>query len=290
MSNGYKVCREKQEIHFPGVENARELGGYPTKDSRQIRRGMLYRTGMLMPAAIPVEEMKERLHVSCVVDFRTKVEFDNMPDPKDPEIQLVHLDVSPIEIMNHVRANCTLTEPYGHYEDPILEDIRDLDVYKNQETLYSYYANDPIAKAAYRNFFDVLLEQREGAVLFHCYLGKDRTGIAAALLLSVLGVDLDIIKQDYVLTNEFLKESIDEAMASARKETDSIDRLRAIQRIKGVELEMLEIYLAQVNEHYGSMGRYLREALGLTEEEIRILNDRYTEPMETQSNKQDSYT
>jgi protein-tyrosine phosphatase len=65
------------------------------------------------------------------------------------------------------------------------------------------------ALQAYRRFFQAALEQKEGALSWHCQAGKDRAGVGSALMLLALGVDWDTIVQDYMLTNEYYKDVIE---------------------------------------------------------------------------------
>lgn len=72
----------------------------------------------------------------------------------------------------------------------------------------------PSAQKAYRQFFDILLSHQEndGAVLFHCTAGKDRTGMGAVYLLSALGVDGHTIRQDYLATNDLIQPMVEKIL------------------------------------------------------------------------------
>lgn len=268
----------KQSIDFPGVNNARQLGGYMTVDGRRVKNDVLYRTGMLMNAKITSEEMQKRLGIAYVIDFRTDVEREEMPDPVMPQIPYRVIDISPKEPMLELYEDYKNPISDCEYQDKNLANIQGMDYNRCQEAIYHFYALNPIARKGYREFFDVLLEHdpQKGAVLFHCYQGKDRTGIAAVLLLSALGVQEDVIIQDYLLTNVMMQKEIFAALRSARKEMHTVEVMRVLSRIDGVELAMLETYLGTVEKEYGSMQTYLRDGLDLSESEIKRLRELYT--------------
>ena len=60
------------------------------------------------------------------------------------------------------------------------------------------------AKTQYKKFFEILLDQNNGTILYHCSAGKDRTGVATALLLSALGVDRETVINDYLLSAQYV--------------------------------------------------------------------------------------
>ena len=72
----------KNEISLPGINNARELGGYKAGD-KVIKHGLLIRTGALKDAASEaVELLKNKYNLKAIVDFRMQSERINIPDPE----------------------------------------------------------------------------------------------------------------------------------------------------------------------------------------------------------------
>lgn len=275
----YQVSPERQSIWFPGVANARQLGGYITENGRKVKADVLYRTGMLMTSEITADEMKDRLRLAKVIDFRTDAEQEDMPDTLTEGIEYIPIDISPKEYMLAIYDKYKLPESDVHYEDKNLEEMKKMDYNKCQEEIYRFYALHPAARKGYREFFDVLLQHdpKQGAVLFHCYQGKDRTGIAAVLLLTALGVKEEIIIQDYMMTNTMMRKQIFATLQRARKELCTVDAMRALSRLDGVELAMLETYLGTIEKEYGSVRDYLRIGLELSEADIDKLKELYTE-------------
>jgi protein-tyrosine phosphatase len=90
--------------------------------------------------------------------------------------------------------------------------------------------------------------------VFHCTAGKDRTGFAAALLLEALGVPRDIILQDYLLTNDFYQ------IPTANPADLPPEVMNVLWR---VQANFLDAAFEVVEADFGSVPRYLKEALGL---------------------------
>ena len=135
--------------------------------------------------------------------------------------------------------------------------------------LQAAYATYPLEWAhRYRTMFDLLLTD-DAPLLFHCTAGKDRTGVAAALILSALGVDRDVIRQDYLATNRIWQPDASLAghlTPAARKAMLSAD------------LAYLETAFAAIDAAYPSMDAYLEDRLGLDADrraqlQARLLED-----------------
>jgi protein-tyrosine phosphatase len=141
---------------------------------------------------------------------------------------------------------------------------------------FGYIATDYTEE--YRDLFDVLLGQPEGeAVLYHCSGGKDRTGVATALVLTALGVSKDEIQSDFMMSNA-LKDADNKAQqiaaeVNAAEGTNMTSE--AVWPSLGVREAYLDEFYKSVEASYGSVEDYLREGLGLTDADIETLRNRY---------------
>jgi len=111
--------------------------------------------------------------------------------------------------------------------------------------------------------------------LFFCSSGKDRTGVAAILILSALGVDKETSIQDYMLTNYYLKEYRDDLEQDVLDYTGSQWIADDIKWCDGVRRSWIETSFDCIDEHYGSMGNFLREAMGLSKSDLKKLRKAY---------------
>lgn len=239
------------KIALEGLHNTRDLGGLPA-GSGHVRPRRLLRSGMLAPAtAEDLATLRDTYDVRLVVDLRTNEEAARWPDPMEalPEARLVHLPVfrapSGGDAQEAIRA---LGEKLMSGE---------LDIADLFSGLYPRFVLGEDGLAAYRGLFRELLSLEEGAVLWHCSAGKDRCGMASALVETALGVPWDLVEKDYLATNELI-----EAKGAAQNMFD----------VGGVDARYLHAALDAVNEAYGSLDAYLAEALGVDDdarEELR---------------------
>ena len=133
-----------------------------------------------------------------------------------------------------------------------------------------------MGQRGYARFFELLLEA-DGAVLWHCTYGKDRTGVAAALLMYALGVDEETIMEEFLLTNEVYQKEIaglEVALKNAGYDDAVVGEAQAIVGVKG---EYLTAAFDAVKEEYGSIEDYIRNQLGVSDEALHQLREKYLE-------------
>ena len=268
----------KNEILLPGVQNSRELGGYPA-GGRVVKKGVLIRTAALCNAA-PEAKLKltETCHVKHIVDFRMKNETMEAPDPiiqgadnhnysvvefEDYFAMLKDTDV-PKDILSQPMSKSQMIEMA--YEKGFIG-----------PHMYLIFLLSDRGKKAYKDFFRLLIEAdpEEGAVLWHCTDGKDRAGVAAALLLAALGADMKTILDDYMLTNVYNANKID---AIKSKYSDCTkEKLDAMIFLGGgvIDSYLINAFSA-INKQFGSVKGYLTDGLGLNDSELIQLREKYT--------------
>lgn len=268
-------------ILLPGVSNARELGGYPAGD-RLVRKGALIRSGALCRATPEAAEiLRDKFRLQTVIDLRMSGKRAAAPDAEIAGAENLSLPV--IEMEDYAAAA-------GSPDMLKLYKANAADKRAIFEMAYEYGMLGPgiyltflfgeRGKRAYREFFRVLIQSDpdKGAVLWHCDDGKDRAGLAAALLLSALGADRGTIMEDYLLTNELNAP----VLGAIRKEYAALDmpkeKLDAMIFASG---GVFDYYLGgafdALEKKYGGAEGYLRRELGLKDEDFGILREKYTE-------------
>lgn len=127
--------------------------------------------------------------------------------------------------------------------------------------------------------FKVLLTTTNGATLFHCTAGKDRTGFAAFLILSALGVPRETIIKDYLLTNEVTADVRKKWLAGIRKNSAGLGNVDAVvsnrNALASVNADYLNTALATIKEESGDVGHYLTDYLGLSKGDLTTLRHLY---------------
>ena len=190
-----------KKLNFHDQCNFRDLGGYAAADGRHIKEGLLYRSGGLY--LLTDEELTRfrALNINFILDLRSKGEVAEKPDPVFEGIRF--LQHSGLEHKSGGEIDFSpagMARVGGEGEDQLRKFL-------------GYYAELPIENESFR----ILLHEMcnlSAPILFHCASGKDRTGVAAMLVLYLLGVHPDTILEDYLMSNDFLWGDVEAELAS----------------------------------------------------------------------------
>ena len=147
------------------------------------------------------------------------------------------------------------------------------------QTFHDSFGSIPIDDTdSLRKFFDALLAQdADTTVLYHCSGGKDRTGVTTVLLLNALGISRDQIESDFLFSN-IGNDADANSVRIAQKVNAAMGTSMtagAVWPSLGVRPEYLKHFYNTVDSKYGSVDRYLEEALGLSKSDIETLRTRY---------------
>lgn len=265
----------KQSIPLKSVANARELGGYQTVDGRTIRNGVLLRTANLNNITDEdICKLRDDFRLSDIIDFRMKMELTGYEDPEICGVTNTHLDVIDISEMSlPENQDIDINKLDLIQLVDICEQIGMLD-----EDMYIGFLMNDLGKKSFSRFFRILLAaDPDRAVLWHCTSGKDRTGLAAMLLLAAFGVEESVIMDDYMLTNEYNAGRIEgtKKYLGARGCNVTLQEKAALV-FDAVERRFMENAISFLNGKYGSVAGYIRTELNISDEEIAFLKDKYT--------------
>ena len=135
---------------------------------------------------------------------------------------------------------------------------------------------DQLVLKQYARFIDILFRQEKGAVLWHCGTGKDRTGIGTAFLLSLLGVEEDVIYEDYLRTNRYMEPKLVymQRLVQTWPEADEkmTEKLPIIYNEKD---EYLAAVFETVKKTYGSMEKFFQTVFYLKPKMIEEFRNKY---------------
>ena len=222
-------------IDLEGCLNFRDLGGYPTADGRRIRWRRLFRSDalhLLTPA--DVRRLRDELRVRAVVDLRSTAERQG--ETRDP-LAVADVEVHHVPLYDgDTRRGEGMGAPFSLAE---------------RYFLLAEFAREKIARVVR------ILANADGAAVYHCAAGKDRTGVISAVLLGLLGVRDDVIVADYAATRENLDAIVARLMATPGYQT----MLEALPPdTMHAEPETMLTLLGRIRERYGSMRDYARAA------------------------------
>lgn len=243
-------------LPLEGGCNFRDCGGYATCDGARVRWGRLYRSGLLHGLAHDSLATLGALGLRSVIDLRRNDERALHPNPAFP---------------SHVRRyewdTGVESSPLGEYAFTGTDAAN-----RARETMLRMYARMPYRlQARFAGVFEALAQAGEGATIVHCTAGKDRTGVAVALVLAVLDVPRADIMADYALTNAAvdLRAQLEQRRSNAAGLASSADRMRqlpadALDAVLTAHPDYLAASLDAIAERHGSVHAYVREELGVS--------------------------
>jgi protein-tyrosine phosphatase len=255
-------------LDIPPVPNLRDVGGYKTSDGRTVIRGIAYRSDTFHPMTDRDDKKLQVLRLRNDYDLRTAAEAKAAPDemPHGVEYHLLNVladakSAAPAELekLLHEPKKANVALGGGKIEALFEEGYRE-------------FIDLPSAKQSYRTLFLSLADPNKLPAVFHCTTGKDRTGWAAAALLTLLGVPPETVMEDYMRTNEYtlpqFKRTIDEFVVAGG------DRDIAVA-VFGVKPEYLQASFDEMHKRYGSIESYFSEGLGIDASGQQALRERF---------------
>jgi protein-tyrosine phosphatase len=242
-------------IPIPSLPNLRDLGGWPARGGR-VRHGLAYRSTELHRLHGDDMGAFARLGIRSVYDLRTEAERTQQPDQLPPGVEHVVVDVladstdaAPAQLAS------VLSDPAA--AEAMLGDGKVMALF---EQGYREFLTLPSAKAAYKRLFTEIAQAERRPTLFHCTTGKDRTGWAAAALLTLLGVPDDLVMEEFLLTNAQLLPALQPLFDQFEQQGGDPNLLRPVL---GVQSEYLAAALDEMESRYGTIEEYFATGLGI---------------------------
>ncbi len=247
----YSVITAERVIRTDRIINMRDLGGYYNREKKQTRWGKLYRSGTLSYASPYDVEILNNLNIQTIIDFRTDKESYRFPSKyKAPQV-----------------FNLPLNSPNTNlFFDKILSgEMKKGDVIILSQDVHAYLLENN--SEYFKKMFEILLEEKNYPVLMFCSIGKERSGIAAALVLAALDVNEDQIMQDY-MSNDNIDPDM---LVDARGFSDEVQE--TLTALYSTNKESISYVLNKITKDYGSFNNYFEKELGLTAKKREKLKD-----------------
>lgn len=231
-------------IALVGGRNFRDLGGYPANDGRVTPWHTVYRSGSLAHLSSADMEILTAMGIRAIYDLRNERERAAEPHkwPNGTDVLVYQRDYN----ASGAELSRLLDKPW----------VKGIDAY---QSMINNYRELPYEQAeAYKALFEGIADNNL-PVLFNCSAGKDRTGIAAALLLDLLGVDRDVILDDYRLTEQAFnfRALVDNYSGGRAPSEDVVDALIAAHP------DYLNACFEQITNQHGDVASYFDEVLGI---------------------------
>ncbi|WP_291530023.1 tyrosine-protein phosphatase [Bacteroides sp. UBA939] len=244
-------------VKMEGAVNFRDIGGYKTGDGREVIKNRIFRAADISRLTDNDMKKMEERHLYTVIDFRGTKESAAAPDRLLPGTEYILC-------------------PAGSDNLPTSKDMAGM--LKDKNFLLSMYGAPSMQYYGerYRPLFRELLElpETEAGLLYHCTGGRDRTGMATALVLYTLKVPMETIEADFVASNIYLasqNKTMYKAMTDATGMTES-----EIVEIMKLRPELLRSFFGAIKESYGSVENFLEKELGVGAEQQALLIRKFT--------------
>ena len=245
-------------IELQGIDNVRDLGGTPVSGGRVVAPGLFFRGSALYEVTeSDCDVLFDQLGITCVVDVRTGWEREAKPDIDVPGVENLHIPFYDLE-----KVGIEYTEPAEGTK------LVGRDVACEPSNFYRAMPNPLTVGQMGVGLREVFARAERGrAVYVHCSGGKDRAGIVALLILTVLGASRDDILEDYLFTNEARDKNYDKLferfLRLAQGDEKRADELVFSHRARP---ENLEEFYRVIDERYGGMDSFVRNQLGISDE------------------------
>jgi len=233
-------------VTLQGAYNVRDLGGYPT-ETGQTHWGVLFRADALHQLSDDDQQILRKRGVKTVIDLRHGAEIETQPNvfANADDIRYHNIPI----FRSSVSGNSSGQTP-------------------DLPSIYRYIIEE--CRAGVSEALTTIADAEAGGVVFHCTAGKDRTGIIAALLLDIAGVEANTIADDYALTTGAMTHIRPRLLERVREEGGSVEQM---DRLLSSHREDMLDFMTYLHERYSNAAQYARE-IGLTGEQIVRLQRR----------------
>ena len=240
-------------FELDSIQNFRDIGGYITSDNKRVRWGKIFRSGSLFRMTVHDSLELATLGIKTVVDMRSA------------DVRRKHLDR--FTQVNNIR----LPIAYNGYS-VVSKRVMDGQLLRGDAIIYTQDTyRDMVNNFAsqYAELFDYLCDEKNYPIAYYCYLGKDQSGLATFFLLRALDVPMDVIEDDYLISDML----VDRAKLVRNADSLSESRQEAFTMLSKTDLAYLKYGIACIREKSGSIDEYMLRELGLTPEKRQKLKD-----------------
>ncbi len=274
QANEALLATYERLLPLEGGSNFRDMGGYPAADGKRVVRGKLFRSGA--PTSLTEKDMDylAQFDFAAIIDLRSSEELELYPNhwaAQSPEIDYLNVEYSIFGLAGAAAASTP---------QALGDVVRSMDdTYRNFPTML---------KPQLTLLFDTLLAE-DAPVLVNCSAGQDRTGVASAVVLSLLGVERETILEDYLLSTQYRRPAVERgdvdlavaaqtnAFAAMMLQYSSMEGEHAAPLLMPDGTPYLHYALDEIETTWGSVEAYAEQELGVDAADVATLRARYLE-------------
>jgi protein-tyrosine phosphatase len=217
-------------IPLTGAFNFRDLGGYQSRLGGRVLWRRIFRSDNLATLTEDDQKVLTDLSIATVIDLRTQAEVDH--------------------------GRIAVSEAYAYHHLPMADVLPDTtDARWSSEEYVAARYRGMLADECVRSVLSIAADPRSYPLVFHCAAGKDRTGIVAAIILSLLEVSREDITADYMLTAPAMERMVTTLIQAAPERAEQIEP--HLPAIRGTRPGNIGGLLGALDEEYGSVAGYV---------------------------------
>lgn len=232
--------------------NIRDLGGL-SSNGIKVKDKLFIRSACIGDlSANDIDVLVNDYNLKTVIDLRNSYEIDTESDV-------------PIKGVKNINIPILAERVEGITRTRVKADVSKV---PNMCDLYLQMVSSDSSSLQIRKILKFIMKNGNKAILFHCSYGKDRTGIIALLLLSMLGIEYDEIMKDYLYTNTVAQDEYDKDYKLLLEKTHDEVYAREYSEIHLAKEEYLDAAYNYMVDEYGSVLNYIIDGLGISKRKI----------------------
>ncbi len=239
-----KSITANRSIETENIIGLRDIGGYQAQNGKQLKWGMIYRSGNLSKIKKEDIQVLNELGIKTIVDLRTNEEALDSPPVFNAE--------------QYFRVPLAIENPKALMKDVLSGKLTREEVLEAQKKMNYYMVENSTEQ--FKHYFEILSNPKNYPILVFCSIGKDRAGLAIAITLAALDVDEEQIHRDYVYSNNF----ISDYKKIFHTDTLSTSTQEAVTAFFTAQPLIIKSARNFLSEKYGSVDEYLMNTLKLT--------------------------
>ena len=265
-AEGRPIMVAERRLPLAGQVNFRDLGGYTSADGRRVHWGRLYRSGDLSRLTDDDLAYLDNLDLKLICDLRVDFEIERAPDRLPDGAARLSLPIRGGEMPEADLYNAVDNGDFSRLDPDFL--------------LHSYRLFVREFTPAYAEMLGKVADGDNRPVVVHCTAGKDRAGLGAAIILWALGVPMETVIDDYLLSNTYRAGWTAQTLDRIRQATaarsgnpaEAID-LAPVEALFAARRVYMKAALESIDAEYGSLARYIWDGLGLSPEARRAFQE-----------------
>lgn len=246
-------------INLKNTFNTRTIGNIENIHGQLVKSNILYRSDNLARLNSLEVNLLSSYGINKIIDFRSEREIIKEPNILPNNCEYIKLSIpSDGKVSKEIKKVLS-----GELKIDMKDYLKDAnkDFVLNQQHIFAEFIRE-------------IIKSNGEPVLYHCTAGKDRTGFATVLILSILEVDRETIIEEYMFSNDCIEKTINQQLAKVCRimDIEHKDSFKLLP-LMYVNLDYINTAFNTIDHVYGSMDNYIRSGLGIKNKEIQKLKD-----------------